>query len=317
MLVTEVDYTSDKISTDFAAEMMTGAGQIFIRSLKGQDLQEWFNFQKTTNVFIDTHLEKATSLNYHWFSLGPVALGISTYAPLNETEIDLFKRFRNVFELSYRRYLDIEKAVAQAHEAKIEASLERVRAVAMSLRKSEDLIAVCEVMYKELSVLGFTNIRNAQIAIKHDEKKAYVICEYSDYAVNILQEAPYNSSPIVQELYNELGKTGDALYQKEFSGKEFEDWRTWRKGIKDSIDIRIDEAVSMCFYLFSMGTGHVGISTFNAISNDQVEVLKRFKNVFELSYRRYTDVAKAEAQAREAKIEAALEKVRFSFPGHA
>ena len=38
--------------------------------------------------------------------------------------------------------------------------------------------------------------------------------------------------------------------------------------------------------------------------------MKRFASVFSLTFRRYQDLKKAEAQAREATIEAALEKVR-------
>src|SRR5436190_740475 len=95
-LVTEVDYTNDEISIEFAAEMIKGADEVFIRHLEGQELRDWLNFQKTTNVFIDTNLEKARSLTYQWFSLGPVAIGTSTYAPLSAEEIILFKRFRNV-----------------------------------------------------------------------------------------------------------------------------------------------------------------------------------------------------------------------------
>ena len=38
--------------------------------------------------------------------------------------------------------------------------------------------------------------------------------------------------------------------------------------------------------------------------------MKRFTSVFSLTFRRYQDLKKAEAQAREATIEAALEKVR-------
>ena len=125
--------------------------------------------------------------------------------------------------------------------------------------------------------------------------------EYSEYSSG-KGEAAYTSSPIVEELYNELGKSSNTLYQKEFSGKKFEDWRIWRKGLNTSIDSRIDQAKSMCFYLYSMGTGHLGISTFNAIIKRQVEILKRFKNVFELSYQRYTDVANAGAQARKQRL---------------
>ena len=90
-------------------------------------MPDWIAYQKTTNVFIDDYLNTASSLNYYWYSLGPVALGISTYEPLKEEETSLFKRFLKVFELSYTRYLDIEQAIAQAREAQIEAALEKVR----------------------------------------------------------------------------------------------------------------------------------------------------------------------------------------------
>jgi signal transduction histidine kinase len=209
------------------------------------------------------------------------------------------------------RNAELEKELAEKnHELEIEAALERVRTVAMGMRKSEELIAVCEAMYKELTALGFTNIRNAQIAIKNDTKKSYSISVYSDYEVVVMKEAPYNSSPLVEEIYNELGKSGNAFYQKEFSGKKFNDWRKWREGLSPLKDSREATATSMCFYLYAIGNGHLGISTFNAITDEQVEIIKRFKNVFELSYQRYTDVAKAEAQAREAQIELALERVR-------
>jgi len=308
--ITETTYTNHKIHEEFANKMLKGNGEFMIAHIKGNKVKEWLAYQKTTNVFIDDYLNIASSLNYYWFSLGPVALGISTYDPLSEEETNLFKRFLKVFELSYRRYLDIEKAEAQAHEAKVEASLEKVRAVAMSMRKSEELIAVCEAMYKELKVLGFVNIRNSQIAIKNESRQSYFISEFSDHAVTVMKEAPYNSSPLVKLLYEEMENSKEALYQKEFSGKEFDEWRAWRKNVGAAIDSRIEQANSMCFYLYSFGKGYLGISTFNAITKDQLEVLKRFKNVFELSYTRYIDVAQAEAQAREAQIELALERVR-------
>ncbi|MEP6617464.1 MAG: hypothetical protein ABJA57_12830, partial [Ginsengibacter sp.] len=309
-IITETSYTNHDIHRAFADQMLKGKGEYFSTHLNKAELTDWIAYQKTTNVFIDTFLESASSLNYYWFSLGPVALGISTYLPLSEEDIKLFNRFLKVFELAYRRFLDIEQALLQAKEARIETALERVRAVTMAMRKSEELISVCEVMYKQLITLGFTNIRNAQIAIKNDARQAYTVCEYSDHLVVSMKEAPYNSSPIIQTLYKELDSSDNALYQKEFTGKDFEDWRKWRQSLTTQNDERLERAQSMCFYLYSIGIGHLGISTFDAITAEQLEILKRFRNVFELCYRRYMDVAQAEAQAREAKIEAALEKVR-------
>ena len=46
---------------------------------------------------------------------------------LSETEVDILKRFSKVFDQAYIRFIDLEKAEAQAREAQIEAALERVK----------------------------------------------------------------------------------------------------------------------------------------------------------------------------------------------
>jgi hypothetical protein len=206
-----------------------------------------------------------------------------------------------------RRTIELEH---KNHELEIEAALEKVRAVAMAMRKADDLMLISEVIYKQLSVLGFSSIRNVQIAIDDDEKQLYNGVEYSEYYQNRLVEVPYDSSPMFREIVNELKESKDAFYQKEIKGKDFEDWRKWRMNIDTKNHPEIVSATSMCFYLHSVGTGMLGISTFDAITNDQLEILKRLRNVFELSYRRYIDIEKAEAQAREAQIELGLERVR-------
>ncbi|MEO6814025.1 MAG: hypothetical protein ABI172_08850, partial [Ginsengibacter sp.] len=153
--ITETSYINHKVARAFAAKMMKGKDEFFIRHLKGKKLKEWLTYQKTTNVFIDKYLAKACSLNYYWYSLGPVALGISTYHPLTEDEENLFKRFRNVFELAYKRYIDIEKAIAQAREALIEVALEKVRSCSLAMHKSDELRDVVKVVFEKLQELDF------------------------------------------------------------------------------------------------------------------------------------------------------------------
>jgi len=276
----------------------------------GKDLADWKLFRKKGGEADDPKVDSVDTLFYYFYSIDTGVIGISTYSSITEEKRNILKRFRNVFDFAYRRYIDVALAEAQAHEAKIEASLERMRAVAMGLRKSEELVAICESMYKELTVLGFANIRNAQIAINNDARQAYIGFEYSNYSRMVMNEVAYNSYPMMSEVASEMKKSNSAFFQKEISGEEFENWRKWRKSFKEGDDPRIDKATSMCFYLFSIGAGLIGITTFNAITNNQAETLKRFRNVFELSYQRYTDVANAEAQAREAQIELALERVR-------
>ena len=67
---------------------------------------------------------------------------------------DVFKRFAKVFEQTYTRFLDLQKAEAQAREAKIEAALERVRSRTMAMQRSEELAEVATVLFQQVKGLG-------------------------------------------------------------------------------------------------------------------------------------------------------------------
>src|SRR6188768_188048 len=154
-IITETVYTNHKVAKAFAAKMLSGKGEVYSTHIKGKKVKDWIAYQKSTNVFIDRFLEKTNSLSYYWHSLGPVALGISTYDPLSEEELNLFKRFLKVFELAYKRYLDIEQAMTQAREAKIEAALEKVRSRTMAMQKSDELGEIIKEVMDQFVLLGF------------------------------------------------------------------------------------------------------------------------------------------------------------------
>jgi hypothetical protein len=87
--------------------------------------------------------------------VGAGMLGISTFNAITNDQLEILKRLRNVFELSYGRYIDIEKAEAQTREAQIELGLERVRARAMAMQKSDELSELVDTVFKELTKLDF------------------------------------------------------------------------------------------------------------------------------------------------------------------
>ena len=64
-------------------------------------------------------------------------------------------RFGKVFDLTYTRFNDLQKAEAQAREAQIELGLERVRARAMAMQKSDELSELVDTVFKELTKLDF------------------------------------------------------------------------------------------------------------------------------------------------------------------
>jgi hypothetical protein len=143
--------------------------------------------------------------------------------------LKLFKRFLNVFELAYTRYLDIEQAIAQAKEAKIEASLEKVRAQALGMHKPDDLLNVCKVLFKELSSLGFEEMRNAIIHTFNDEKKYFLDYDYSDLIGGVITNIPYSNDPVIKRFLKQIRKSDEAFVEDTITGKELNEWKKFRK----------------------------------------------------------------------------------------
>ena len=316
-LITEVLYNDHPVAEKFANQMLKGANEIFMHGFKGQEVRDWLNYQKTTNVFIDTFLESAGSLNYYWYSLGPVALGISTYAPLNEEEIELFKRFRNVFELAYRRYLDIEKALAQAREAQIEAALEKVRSNTMGMRSSEDLANVATVMFDQMRILG-GDLFSFGIVLcdKHENMvEQWHSIPHAGMLAPFL--VPVDLDHIHRYRYDQW-KAGVELFSvvipADYIARHFELMlelpsvkAVWAGIAAKGIPLppipswEIDYGASFKY-------GYLLVSALQLFKEQKI--FSRFANVFEQAYTRFLDLQKAEMQAREAQIETALERIR-------
>ncbi len=211
----------------------------------------------------------------------------------------------------HKKYAALQKElVVKNRELEIEASLERVRSVAMAMRKPGDLLDICNIVYTELQSLGFSELRNAMINIHDDEQKTFVNYDYSDEIGKSINPLTYNIHPVIKKQIQQVRKANDAFSETIFKGKDLESWKKFRKKVGEKEDPRMKNCKALYYYFYSMGTGAIGISTFSQVKGEKLELLKRFRNVFALLYQRYTDIALAEAQAREAQIEAALERAR-------
>jgi signal transduction histidine kinase len=312
---TEVDYKSHKIQLAFARKMMKGPNEEVREHLKGRKLLEWFNYQKTSNQFTDAYLQTAGSLCYCWFSLGWVALGISTFAPLTPEEITLFKRFMNVFELAYQRYLDIEKALQQSREAQIEVALERVRSKTMAMHNSHEVGESVAMLFDELSGLGVLGpsdrcgigimqpqyVMEAWTAAKTGAAKAELTIGHLNMTLHPLLKAAYKGWDDKKEIHQYI--------------LEGEDKKAYSEAIRNQANYRIRrdnfmDAERIVHSDFYFREGCLYVFSHKDLSAESIAVFSRFATVFGQTYRRYQDLRKAEAQAREAQIEAAMEKIR-------
>ena len=203
------------------------------------------------------------------------------------------------------------KAVeAQNRELEIEASLERVRSQAMSMHKPDDLLDICQVIYTELHLLGFTELRNAMINIYDDDKNSFLNYDYAPNSGKTVTVMPYNLHPLIEKQVAITKNAQDAFFEFSLAGDELSEFRELRKNNGEQDDPKLEDCSSLNYYFYSIARGSIGISTYSPITEHKLNLLKRFRNVFNLSYQRYTDIAAAEAQAREARIEASLERTR-------
>lgn len=316
-LTTEVSYINHAMSKAFVKKMLEGPNEFFKRSLKGKKVQEWYAFQqKSTNQFADKYLAKASSLDYYWYSLGPVALGVSTYAPLNKEEEELVVRFKNVFELAYRRYLDIETATAQAREAQIEAALERIRAASLAMQDSSALSEIIFKVYGELTKLD-AKLDRCFIMVVHPENKGITwwMAGYEGLLAENGFFVQMNQHP-THLMYLDYCKKRKKKWTYLFEGKEKRDWD--RFGFSKTELAKLPEPIKA--FMASQKKVHLSGSSdqfgslvtgsFEPLPEEQQEIISRFTIAFNQAYIRFLDLQKAEAQAREAQIEAALERVR-------
>jgi signal transduction histidine kinase/ketosteroid isomerase-like protein len=228
---------------------------------------------------------------------------------------DIFKRFAKVFEQTYTRFLDLKRAEAQTREAQIEAALERVRSRTMAMHRSDELREVVSVLYEQLTQLGFGS-GGANIALMDPESgdtqwwmSGFGLDEFPDsYLVK------YFNHPAVDEMLQRW-KKGEKFASVQVAGeskKKFDQSFLFESDFRrapEEVKLQLASLESATFSLAYMKYGALNMGA-EAITSEQAEILQRFAVVFEQTYTRFLDLKKAEAQAREAHIEAALERVR-------
>ncbi|NNC60757.1 MAG: hypothetical protein HKO11_00355, partial [Eudoraea sp.] len=244
-------------------------------------------------------------------------LEIMGHEPLPKATVDILKRFSKVFEQSYTRFLDLKKAEAQAKEAQIEAALEKVRSASLAMHQSKDLHNVLVMLYNQLDALGL-KMHSAQISESIEDPKAihsWIVTNGAVYPEQV--HIPFSKNIYFKRI-REAVTNGESFYTLKLS-KQQKDKHFHHIFDNSSLKNVPQERKDLIFSSPGLGTSNamgkytsLSIMRYDGIlySEEENEIIKRFAKVFEQSYTRFLDIQKAESQAREAKIEAAIEKVR-------
>lgn len=207
-----------------------------------------------------------------------------------------------------RRTAELEN---KNRELAIEAALEKVRAVAMGMKTPEDMLDVCRAISDQLQQFGVEKIRNVQTAIIDENIGQYLCYQYfTPYDQTTIEKTEYLKSPVENGMVKQMLASRDGYFIGRLSDKELEDFRIHRKEENHFPDPLLDKATELDYCFLSIGEGGLGLTLYQPITEDILTLFKRFHQVFSLAYQRFRDIQKAEAQAREAQIEVAVERVR-------
>ncbi|MEJ2495761.1 MAG: nuclear transport factor 2 family protein, partial [Ignavibacteriaceae bacterium] len=201
----------------------------FSIELKGKKIKNFVQYTMSHGFELPKGEVAATYMiqNHAPFKYG--YLEVATHEPLSDDDFELLQRFAKVFEQTYTRFLDLQKAELQAREAEIQTSLERVRASAMAMHKSEELLDVCEKMFKEFLSLGFDEIRNAIINIHNDTDNSFINYDYAESAGKSVNRFTNDVLPFVSKMMKISHSANDAFSETHISGKTLAKFINLRK----------------------------------------------------------------------------------------
>ncbi|MBS1919110.1 MAG: nuclear transport factor 2 family protein [Bacteroidetes bacterium] len=227
-------------------------------------------------------------------------------------EINIVKRFSQVFNQAYTRFLDLQRAEALAREAQIEVALERVRTRTMAMQKSNELPATAELLFQQLKNLG-EEMMQTTIGILNEPERLieFSVTDWggSGTSVNRSFKLSVDEPTLISKMYKAWKEQNGAVVV-DLTGKELEDWLSYRNRMSGIAVYSGDTAGRRVVTIAPFSRGLISFSSPRPSPDESIQILERFAATFDLTYTRFLDLQKAEAQAREAQIEIGLERVR-------
>ncbi len=298
---------------------------VMVRNYSGAGLTEYLHFLNTLpHVNTDNDYQQLLSAPPEKIVMTDANflqgnIGVMTFEPLSQEALGILVQFAKVFEFTYTRFLDLQKAEEQAREAQIETGLERVRSRSLAMHTTAELQEVIHTVHKELLRLNIA-IHGGSFIVINSDIETELRCWGSGGTADTTEQVhiPIYEKPFCTNLTNRI-KKGPGFFTEEYTQQEKKDFFTFlfkhepwskldAKQKKETLSSPGGYTRSCCV---SQHTSIFIINHFgDKFSTDDNDILQRFGKVFEQTYTRFLDLQKAEAQARQAKIEAALEKVR-------
>jgi hypothetical protein len=221
----------------------------------------------------------------------------------------------------YRR-LQADLEAAQ-REAQIQLALERVRTQSMLMQHSSELVATSAIFHEQLVALGIpTEFSYVWLPDEAAGKHQF----WATWTTEEDGEVVHRSKAITYDLDKSEPYTAACFAAWESDERLLVDFipppdiahylGIWEELFCNAEHLRPERFPDGLYYVEAyMDYGCFGINMRRESTEPEQGVLQRFAIEFERAYTRFLDLRRAEAQAREAEIEAALERVRSRTMG--
>ena len=309
-VIEETDYNKHPTVHAMVAEMKKSANSSFSGIMENIELNTFREWRKQNDQFPDPILDEVDSAHYYFYSIGLGGLGLTTYKPLPEEGLEIFKRFHNVFTLAYRRFTDIELALAQAREAKVELALERIRAQVTSMKESHDLLDIVVSMRSEYVALGhradyfwymhyLPDIYEKAMTSGDGTRIGMIMTLPRHIHGDIKLVADWEKSGEPTVIFPMDVETAVAYVHKMITLGDFKQVDHNAPALDD-----IRHIGGLTFVMARTTHGEIGYSLPGVVPDppeQDLATLVRFASVFDLAYRRFEDLKVAEAHAEQAE----------------
>ena len=208
-----------------------------------------------------------------------------------------FKRFAKVFEQTYTRFLDLQKAEAQAREAIKRASVDRVRAEIASMRTTNDLERITPLIWNELTILGVPFIRCGVFIMDDEQQQVHTFLSTPDGKAIAAFHLPYDTPGEIAQILAHWHKK--ELYKQHWDEAQFIEFaqNLVQQGAITSGEKYLTENHPTDLYLhflpFLQGMLYVGNTS--PLSEDEMQLIQNLADAFSTAYARYEDFNKLEA----------------------
>ena len=281
---------------------------------KVQELQKTlFEEQRRQQLEQELQTKRENQLKQYGFGLGLGVLslvGLFLYRNNRQKQKANTKLQNTLGELqTVQTELEIK-----SREAQIELSLEKVRSRSMAMHQSNELAAAASVLFQQIKDLGF-EMWSCGFCIWKPNNFSELWMSADSGGLLPPMMMPYKEEPTHHKIYEHL-LLGQPTHQYVWEGEELlkhYEFLYTIPSVKEAIDILKKSGLSLplrqCYYVGYFKQGYLLIITKEP-NTEMNNLSYRFTKVFEQTYTRFLDLQKAEAQAREAEIELALERVR-------